>query len=228
MTGAYRAFGYFGLASIFGALLYGFRYDPAAPAGNYLLNILAYLAWAAVHLAMTRAGFKRAVFGTPEGSLFERQVYVLVAVSTWLALVGFHLPVPGPAVELPGAVRFAACVGFVLSVLAFFEGVTFSALDSLLGVPGSELSHTHGEETPLLTEGQYAGVRHPMYRAAIFAGVSSLFLHANAAQLLWVLLVGGTFVAFIPVEEAQLVASRGDAYRAYMEKTPWRLLRGVW
>ena len=41
-------------------------------------------------------------------------------------------------------------------------------------------------------------------------------------------LVGGTFVLFIPIEEQQLVAARGTAYLEYRERTPYRLLRGIW
>jgi protein-S-isoprenylcysteine O-methyltransferase Ste14 len=101
-------------------------------------------------------------------------------------------------------------------------------MDGLLGMPGTMMTHSHGAETPLFTEGQYARVRHPMYRAAIMGGLFSLLIHPHAGQLLWGVLLGGTFVAFVPVEEAQLIEARGDAYRAYMEKTPWRVFRGVW
>ena len=41
-------------------------------------------------------------------------------------------------------------------------------------------------------------------------------------------MISATFVLFIPVEEAQLIAARGDAYRAYMQKTQWRLVPGIW
>ncbi len=83
-------------------------------------------------------------------------------------------------------------------------------------------------QTPLLTEGQYAQVRHPMYRAATGAAVCTLFLHCNLGQLLWSLMIGATFIFFIPIEEGRLITARGDAYRAYMQAVPWRLLRGVW
>jgi len=47
-------------------------------------------------------------------------------------------------------------------------------------------------------------------------------------QLLWTLLIGVTFVAFIPLEEAQMMAARGDDYRRYMKATPYRIFRGLW
>lgn len=225
---AYRAGAYFGLASIFGVLLYGFRYDANAPATNLPANVVMFGLWAGLHLMMTRGWFKQAVYGSPHGSPFERQVFIAIAVVTWLALLWYHLPVAGGSISLPGPVRFAGHVGFILCVMAFFEGVTFPMVDGLLGVPGSSITHSHGTETPLFTEGQYGRVRHPMYRAAILAALCSIVIHTNAAQILWCVLVGATFIGFIPIEERQLIEARGDAYRAYMQATPWRLFHGVW
>jgi hypothetical protein len=228
MTGSlYRAFGYFGIASVFGSMLYGFRYDQAAAVTNVFWVVGVFFLWAALHLAMTRSWFKRAVYGS-ESSLFGRRVYIIVSVAAWLALIWWHPAVPGPSVHLPEAVRFAGCAGFVLSVLAFFEGMTFGMLDGLLAVPGATMTHSHGAETPLLTEGRYARVRHPMYRAALLAALCSLLLHPNGAQVLWCTMIGATFVGFIPIEERQLLGARGDAYFTYTQVTRWRLIRGLW
>jgi protein-S-isoprenylcysteine O-methyltransferase Ste14 len=228
MRSAYRVFSYFGLMSIMATLLYGFRYDATASWRNYLFDILLYGAWAAVHLVTTRPWFKQAVYGQRAGSLFERQVFISVSVVTWLLVLWVHRPIPGPTIAVAGPIRFAGTVGALWAILAFFEGVTFSAIDGLLGVPGSAMSHSHGGETPLLTQGRYAVVRHPQYQAVVLAGLCSLLIHPNIAQLLWCLMIGTTFVLFIPIEEAQLVAVRGDAYQVYMQQTPWRLVPGVW
>jgi protein-S-isoprenylcysteine O-methyltransferase Ste14 len=101
-------------------------------------------------------------------------------------------------------------------------------LDGLLAVPGAAMTHSHGAETPLLTEGQYRRVRHPMYRAALLVGLSSLLIHPNVAQAFWCAMIGGTFIAFIPIEERQLLAARGASYQQYMQQTPWRLVPRVW
>jgi protein-S-isoprenylcysteine O-methyltransferase Ste14 len=224
----YRIFAYFGLFSIFGAMLYGFRYSETASGGSYWFNLGLYSAFIVPHLIMTRSWFKRAVWGTPYSTPRERRFYIAVTVVTWLAVCWLQKPVPGPVLVLPGAIRFAGMVGFIVCVLMFFQGISFEAIDGMLGVPGSVSAYSHGSETHLFTEGPYARVRHPMYRAAILAGVCGLFLHPHAGQLLWTLLLGATFVAFIPVEEAQMIAARGDDYRRYMKTTPYRLFRGVW
>jgi protein-S-isoprenylcysteine O-methyltransferase Ste14 len=224
----YRVFSYFGLGSLAGSLLCGFRYAESAPVSAYLFNIALYATWAGVHLLMTRRWFKQWVYGSPNGSLKERQIYIVTTVVTWLTVLWLHRPVPGFAVAPPEALRFVGSVGFVLFVFAFFEGVTFKALDGLLGVPGSAMTHSHGAETPLLREGQYARVRHPMYRAALLMGGCAFLLHPNAAQLLWSVMIGGTFVAFIPIEEKQLIEARGEEYREYMRATPWRVFPRIW
>jgi protein-S-isoprenylcysteine O-methyltransferase Ste14 len=224
----YKAFAYFGLFSIFGAMLYGFRYGEDASAGGYWFNIGLYAAFIVPHLIMTRSWFKRAVWGCSYSTPQERRFYIAVTVVTWLAVCWLQQPVPGPALALPGAIHFAGMVGFIICVLMFFQGISFEAIDGLLGVPGSVSAYSHGTETHLFTEGSYARVRHPMYRAAILAGICGLFLHPNVGQLFWTLFIGATFVAFIPVEEAQMIAARGDDYRRYMKATPYRLFRGVW
>ena len=224
----YKTFAYFGLFSIFGAMLFGFRYGAEASAGNYWLNLGLYAAFIVPHLIMTRSWFKRAVWRHADSTPRERRFYIAVTVITWLALCWLQKPLPGPALALPEAVRFAGMVGFIFCVLLFFQGLSFGAIDGLLGVPGSVTAYSHGAETLLFTEGPYAQVRHPMYRAAILGGVCGLFLHPHMSQLFWTLLIGATFVAFIPVEEAQMVAARGDDYRRYMKATPYRLFRGLW
>ncbi len=224
----YKILGYFGLFSIHGSLLYGFRYDTAAPAGGYWFNLGLYAAFIGPHLIMTRSWFKRAVWGQAHSSPRERQFYILVTVTTWLALLSLQRPVPGPVLALPEWVHFAGIVGFLVCTLLFFDGLSFAAIDGLLGVPGAVSAYSHGPETPLFTEGPYAQVRHPMYRAAILAGICALFIHPDAGQLLWTLLIGMTFVLFIPVEEAQMMEARGREYTLYRQQTPYRLFKGIW
>jgi protein-S-isoprenylcysteine O-methyltransferase Ste14 len=228
MERAYRWFAYMGLMVVSASLLLGFRHDAAAPASNAIFDFLAFAAYMAVHYLMLTPGWKRLTSGRPEGDLRERQIYVTVAVTTWVVLYAVHRPLPGPALELPVWIAYVGACGFLLSLLAFVEGATFESLKGLLGIPGGAHSHTATAQTPLMTEGSYASVRHPMYRAFLFMALSSLALHPNAAQLLWALVLTSAFVVFIPIEERQLIAARGDEYRRFMQATPYRLLRGVW
>jgi protein-S-isoprenylcysteine O-methyltransferase Ste14 len=224
----YRAFGVFGMFSIFAALVAGFRHAPDASWSNLPVDVALFAAFAVPHLAMTRGAFKHAVWGDPAGSPSERRVYVVVGIVLWLAMLALHRPLPGPELSLPGWVRFTGVVGVLMGLGAFLEGVTPEALDGLLCVPGAPNAFTHGAQTPLLTQGAYGSIRHPQYRAALVAASASLLAHPNLAQLVWAVLFAGTFVVFIPIEEAQLLHERGEAYRDYMRRTPWRLVSGVW
>jgi protein-S-isoprenylcysteine O-methyltransferase Ste14 len=225
---AYRAFGCFGLMSVVAALLWGFRYDASASWLNYAVNVLLYSAFIAPHLFLTRADVKESVWGRLSGTIRERQLYITFTVVTWLLVFWLHRPVPGGAIDVPVALRFAAFIGFLWSMLWFYEGMTPAALDGLLGVPDSAMRYSHGADTPLLTEGQYAQVRHPMYRAVLLMGASALIVHPHCGQLLWTAMLGATFIGFIPIEEAQLRAARGEEYERYCQRTPYRLFRGIW
>jgi hypothetical protein len=228
LAAGYRVVGYFGLMSVIASLAWGFRYSPAASYLNYVVDILLYGAFIAPHLMLTQDEVKQSVWGRLAGTLKERQLYILFTTITWLAVLWLHRPLPGGELPLPEAVRFAGLVGYLWAVLLFFEGTTRAQLDGTLGIPGSTLQYSHGAEAPLRTDGQYAQVRHPMYRAVILMGLAALVYRPNAAQLLWTLMLGASFVAFIPYEEAQLLAARGEEYRRYCQQTRYRLFRGIW
>lgn len=224
----YRVFAYFGLMSLIATLLWGFRFNGEASWLNYPVNILLYTAFLAPHLLLTRPEVKDSVWGNLAGTVRERQYYITITIVTWLLVFWLHRPVPGGHLDVPAAVRFVALIGFLWSMLLFFQGMTREAIDGLLGVPGTDVCYAHDEEVPLHTTGQYAEVRHPMYRAVVLMGVAGLIYHPNAGQLLWTAMLGITFIGFIPVEESLLRESHGDAYRDYCKQTPYRLFRGVW
>ena len=228
MLRLYTWFAFLGLMVLQASLLMGFRHDPAAPAINYAFNAGLYLAYMAVHYIMMAPWFKKLVSGDATGSDNERRLYIFVAITTWVAVYYLHFPVPGPAYVSPQWLVYIGYCAFQLSFIAYVEGATFLSLGGMLGVPGSYRTHTTGSETKLMVKGSYASVRHPMYRGAVFLGLSSLLLHPNVAQLFWIAMIGATFISFIPIEEKQLLKARGDEYRAYMEVTRYRLIKGIW
>ena len=223
----YRVFAYFGVMTVNAALIYGFRYHPDASAFNYAVNVLLYAAFLAPHLMLTRPDVKESIWGKLRGTPAERQIYITLTIVSWLVVLWLQRPVPGGSLDLPAPVRYAGVVGFLWAMLLSYEGVTREVLDGLLGVPGTPVQYGHAD-VPLQTTGQYAHVRHPMYRAFVLMGLAALVVYPNAGQLLWTLLLGGTFISYIPVEEAELLEARGDEYRRYCEQTPYRLFRGIW
>lgn len=224
----YWVFAYLGLMTLSASFIMGFRYAADAPLSNYAFNILLYAGFIAVHIVMTMPALKRAIYGSPAGSPTERRVYISISVVTWILVYWLHKPVPGFGYESPTWLAYVGLCAVLLSLIGFFEFATFEGLGKLVGMPGSELSHSAGSESPLMTEGSYAHVRHPMYRAAFFLAFCSLIVHPNTGQLLFALMITASFVGFIPFEEHQLLRARGDDYRAYMTQTPYRLFPGVW
>jgi len=224
----YWFFSHLGLMAVTTSFIFGFRYDAQATIENLYFNVVIYVFFILVHIVMTMPLFKRLVFGQPQGTPFERRIYITVTIVTWLAVYALHKPVPGFGFAMPFVIQLLGLCAVLLSFFAFFEFANFSVLGSLLGLPGTELSHTTGGETPLLTEGPYASVRHPMYRAFFFLAFSSLLIHPNTGQLLFAVMVSASFLGFVPFEERQLIKARGDEYREYMKKTPYRIFQGIW
>jgi NnrU protein len=225
---AYWLFGYLGLMALSASFIMGFRYSADAPPANYAFNIALYAVFVAVHIVMTMPAFKRAVYGNPAGTLVERRVYVSISVISWILVYWLHRPVGGFGYESPAWLTYVGLCAVLLSIVGFFEFATFEGLGHLIGMPGTQLSHSVGAETPLMTDGPYAKVRHPMYRAAFFLAFCSLLVHPHAGQLLFAVMITASFVGFIPFEEHQLIRGRGEQYREYMARTPYRLFYGIW
>jgi protein-S-isoprenylcysteine O-methyltransferase Ste14 len=226
MRVVYILFSYIGLLAVPATYIAGWRHDPSAPMDNLLFDLALFAGFIAIHFVMTTSWFKRTFFGRPEGTPTERRVYVAVSILTWMAMYLLHEPVPGPGFVAPPWLQFVGLCCVLLGVVAFFEFATLEGLGGLLAVPGMEVSHT--VEAPLMTEGSYASVRHPMYRAATLYMLASLLIHPDTGQLLFVVLGALGFIAFVPIEERQLLRRRGDEYRAYMAVTRYRIFRGIW
>jgi len=217
-----------GVMAIPASFIMGFRWSADAPAINYLWNFLLYAAYMAVHIVMLLPGFKKAVYGKPHSTPFERRIYVTVAIVTWILVYAWHLPVPGPRFVAPVWLQFIGICAVFAGFLMFFEGATFAFLKAFMGMPGTTLSHSSDSAAPLMTEGSYASVRHPMYRGAVTYSFASLLIHPHAGQLLFAAMFALSFILFVPFEEKALLKSRGDEYRNYMAVVQYRIFRGIW
>ena len=225
---AYWLFAHLGLMTFTASFIMGFRYAPDAPLANLWWNVALYAAFLAVHIVMTMPAFKQAVFGHPAGTPTERRFYITTSVVTWLLVYWLHWPIGGFGYLSPPWLQYIGLCAVLLAFVGFFEFANFELFASLLGMPGAPLAYSVGAETPLMTTGTYAQVRHPMYRAAFLMAFCSLLIHPNAGQLLFACLISASFLGFIPFEEHQLLKARGDAYRAYIAQTPYRVFPGIW
>jgi protein-S-isoprenylcysteine O-methyltransferase Ste14 len=114
--------------------------------------------------------------------------------------------------DLPAWMRWLGVAGGVLAVpLAYW----------VLRSIGTNISPSHAtrEGHQLVTHGPYRWVRHPLYSVGILLCISLTLLTA-----LWTLGVGMLIPLAVllwrtPREEARLIETFGDEYRAYMRRT---------
>ncbi|HYM40655.1 MAG TPA: isoprenylcysteine carboxylmethyltransferase family protein [Thermoplasmata archaeon] len=86
--------------------------------------------------------------------------------------------------------------------------------------------HVYGRlpsERVLIERGPYARIRHPMHLAAFLLGIGWVLLAQNFAALVLLFLLEGVVVA--RKEEAELIETYGDAYRAYQGRAGFFLPR---
>lgn len=228
MAQLYSLIVFLGLMAVPAAFLIGWKFDSTAPAENYLFDVIAFTVFMVIHIVMLLPKFKKIIYGNPQSTSNERRIYVVISVITWLVLYVIHRPVPGFALEAPVWLQFFGVCLFLLGFLMFFEGIRFEFLNAFLGTPGTDLSHSTDEAAPLMKEGSYAKVRHPMYRGAITYAMSSLLIHPQTGQLLFSVMVSLGFLLFIPFEEKALIKARGDEYTQYMKMVKYRIVPGIW
>jgi protein-S-isoprenylcysteine O-methyltransferase Ste14 len=138
-----------------------------------------------------------------------------VAAFLWLSIIAYMINpewIAWSSVSLPlwlrwtGAVFFGLCVALLMWTLP------------VLGKNLTDTVVTRREHT-LVTRGPYRWIRHPFYVAMALVTLGSALVAAN-----WFILVSGFAVFSLlairsRVEEEQLVARFGDAYRDYQNRT---------
>ena len=117
------------------------------------------------------------------------------------------------AVPLPAWLRFTGIgVAFVALGLQcwMFTSLGHNITDTV----------TVRRNATLVTHGPYRYIRHPLYAFGSVFFMSLVLATANAGLFVVALLAFQFIGRRTPIEEAQLVARFGDAYRDYMERTP--------
>ena len=210
----------------FGMALYG-RWPSGAPLLGpapgwplaLLVNVGLWVVFALQHSGMARRRFKRWIEGGLPAAQ-ERVLYVFASALVTLALVYLWQPLPGTLWSLPRP--FASLVNLV-GVLGLVMGaVASSAIDGqdLIGLrrPLLALRGREYREPPFMTPSLYRFVRHP-----IQLGVLLLLWGAGTMsydRLIMALCCTAYVLIALPLEERELVAQYGDAYRRYQQLVP--------
>lgn len=136
-------------------------------------------------------------------------VLAFALVGVWFASPGAQLLLP---VSLPSAVRYAGA-GLAWSAVVLlwwvFHSLGLNLTDTVAVRPAATL----------VRHGPYRWVRHPLY-SAVFLLLTGIAL-ATASLAIWFAALGlhAWFRLRLPIEERNLVAHFGDAYREYSRTT---------
>ncbi len=80
----------------------------------------------------------------------------------------------------------------------------------------------------LITYGPFERVRHPFYSGflAFTAGIALVMPATDTIALAAISIM--SILYYMPREEKEFLKTQERAYREYMERVPWRLVRGVY
>jgi len=187
---------------------------------SFIVDLALLLGFALQHSVMARPAFKR--WWTrfiPEAA--ERSTYVLASSLALIALFAYWRPLGGVvwSVEAPIAVAvlYLLCAaGWLLVLVSTFLINHFDLFGLrqiwmyLRGVPYQAI----GFRTP----GPYRLVRHPLYVGWLLAFWATPTM--SVAHLLFAIATTGYILFAIRLEERDLIASLGNAYREYRQRVP--------
>lgn len=195
---------------------------PLLPA--MLVNAALLGLFAAQHSVMARPAFKRWLMRFVPAHV-ERSTYVLCASLALLALFAWWRPMPAPVwrVETPAlywALHVLSACGWLLVLVGTFligHCELFGLRQVWLHARGQTAAHL-----PFVTRSFYRIVRHPLMLGFLIAFWSTPRM--SQGHLLFALATTGYIVLAVKLlEERDLVAMHGEAYRRYQREVPMLL-----
>lgn len=186
-------------------------------------HLLAF--YAAIGTSAVSEFLGRRQYDAPESRRADAGSFRVLQVAVFVGLlVGLYAAFAVDATAIgPERVAFWAGLVLVLAGVAI-RRVAMATLDEHFSY---HVAVREGHE--VVDDGPYAWVRHPSY-----TGGSLSYLGIGLALGNWIAvaaLVGACAVGYgyrIRVEERVLRDELGEAYREYAERTPYRLVPGVW
>ena len=178
------------------------------------------------HSGMVRRGF-RARTARLVPSRYDGAIYAIASGLTLLLVVVLWQRVDIPVFRLEGAARWMTTgASAAIAALMLYSGYAVRRTIDFLGVRPIR-AHMRGEvprATPFFVAGPYRWVRHPLYACVL----ALLWIRPEmmADGLLLSVLWSGWILAGTILEERDLAAELGDAYRDYQRRVPmlvpWR------
>jgi protein-S-isoprenylcysteine O-methyltransferase Ste14 len=209
------------------AYVYGWRLRIRAIASasavwrDVTVNVLLFTIFALHHSVMARTGAKAWLLRQVAPDR-ERSVYVWIASLLFLAVCWLWRPLPGAIWETSGVLFLVLLAIQVLGVLLTLQAARIVGVWELAGVRQPDPT----QPIEFRASGPFAIVRHPIYLGWLLIVFAAPVM--TNSRLLFAVVSSAYLIAAIPWEEASLVESFGEKYRAYQRQMPWRLIPGVW
>lgn len=209
------------------AVVYGWRLRTPAPGDlaaswrDALANLILFTIFALHHSIMARTGAKTWITRVVAPSM-ERTVYVWIASVLFLAVCWLWQPLPGVVWHVGGAGAWVLTAIQLIGVALTLHAARMVGVWELAGVKQPDLSRA----IEFRAAGPFAIVRHPIYLGWVLIVFATPVM--TTSRLEFAVVSTAYLIAAIPFEEASLVETFGDKYRAYQHQMPWRLIPKVW
>lgn len=208
------------IASMGQVLPFGYLWgDASLPVPAIVWNVILIAAWGIIHSGMARPSFKSALTKIIPVAA-ERATYILASGVTSIVLTGYWMAMPGQVWLIEqGTLAFVLWAIFAFG-WAFLLASTFAINHfDLFGLRQVFLNF-RGQPNPPLTfvkRAMYKYIRHPI-QTGVLIGV---WATPSMTMTQIVLSVGFTVYIFVGLwlEERDLIAEHGDAYRSYQQET---------
>src|SRR4030095_13730800 len=188
----------------------------------HVLLILFWLGFGLLHSIFAAIPVKKWISARMKGNYrYYRKLYVAFAFVTFAAILWYQFSMNQIVLfEAPlflkiitGITGGIAAIIIILYILRYFR--------SFLNEPLA----TVGPPKPLVTNGAYKYVRHPLYSVTFIFIWSAFVFLPWLSSLICVVIVTTYTVLAIPLEERKLVMEYGEAYVEYKKRIPMLIPR---
>ena len=183
----------------------------------HILLLLFWVVFCFLHSLFAAIWFKTWAFAKMKRhSKYYRKLYVIFAAVSFMGIVLYQFRMNQVVLfDPPEFLRIIAIIiGGIAGLIIIFYILRY--FRSFLNEPMA----IHGTPKPLVTDGAYKYVRHPLYIVTFVFIWSAFVLLPWLSSLICVVIVTGYTILAIPLEEKKLEMEYGDAYTEYKKKIP--------